>query len=221
MNVRKKRIHFSLSKKNCTLRLFIVTHEVGIGDGMFVIGEAVIDDAVAQASFCCNVRKCKGACCCIEGGRGAPLEDDEVLEIEKAYPVVKEYLSKQSNAVIETSGMYEGAPGTFATMCIDHRQCVFVYFEDGIARCSFERAYEEGKIEWRKPLSCHLFPIRIRGFGKDFLSYEMIDECQAGRELGMAKQIKLHDFLKEPLTRKYGENWYNSFVSMCRRKLET
>jgi hypothetical protein len=191
------------------------------GGGMFVIGEAVIDDAVAQASFCCDVGTCKGACCCIEGGRGAPLEDDEVFEIEKAYPVVKQYLGKQSITAVETSGMYEGAPGDFATMCIDEGPCVFAYFEDGSARCSFEKAFEEGKIDWRKPISCHLFPVRIRGFGKDVIRYEMIEECDAGRKQGAATKVMLHDFLREPLTRKYGEEWYNRFVHYCHTRVDT
>jgi hypothetical protein len=182
---------------------------------MFVIGEAVIDDAVGSASFCCDLKKCKGACCCIEGGRGAPLEDDEVLEIEKAYPVVMQYLREKSIRTIEASGLYEGSPGNFATTCIDHRECVFVYFEDGIARCSFERAFEEGKTDWRKPISCHLFPIRIRKFGQDFVRYEQIDECRPGRESGKLHEVKLVDFLKDPLVRRYGEAWYNKCVERC------
>ena len=188
---------------------------------MFTIGEAVVDDEVRQASFCCDLQRCKGACCCIEGGRGAPLEDDEVLEIEKAYPVVKQYLKPESIRTIEDSGLYEGSPGSFATTCIERRECVFVYFEDGIARCSFERAYNEGKIDWRKPISCHLFPIRIRKFGRDFVRYEQIDECGPGRELGTQQEVKLYDFLKEPLTRKYGPAWYNKFLQRCKLKMQS
>ena len=187
---------------------------------MFVIGEAVIDDAVGTASFCCDLKKCKGACCCIEGGRGAPLEDDEVLEIENAYPIVKQYLSEKSIRTIEVSGMYEGSAGNFATTCIDHRECVFVYFEDGIARCSFERSYEEGKIDWRKPISCHLFPIRIRKLGQDFVRYEQIEECQGGRVSGEVHNVKLSDFLKDPLIRKYGEAWYKKFLYRCKVQSE-
>jgi len=185
------------------------------GDRMFVIGEAVIDDAVGTASFCCDLKKCKGACCCIEGGRGAPLEDDEVLEIENAYPIVKQYLSENSIRTIEASGLYEGSPGNFATTCIDHRECVFVYFEDGIARCSFERAYEEAKTDWRKPISCHLFPIRVRTFGQDIVHYEQIDECEAGRAKGASDDVQLVDFLKDPLIRKYGKAWYKKFLDRC------
>lgn len=188
---------------------------------MFIIGEAVIDDVVGHASFCCDLGACKGACCAIAGGRGAPLEDDEVLEIEKAFPLVKAYLSQHSLQTIETTGAYEGGPGDFATTCINNRECVFVYYEEGIARCSFERAYLEGKTDWRKPLSCHLFPIRIRKFGQDFVRYEQIEECLPGRERGKTEEVKLHIFLREPLIRKYGEEWYEKFLSWCRSKSET
>lgn len=182
---------------------------------MFVIGEAVVDNAVARASFCCDLQKCKGACCTLEGGRGAPLEDDEVLEIEKAYPIVRQYLDERSIRTIEKEGLYEGSPGNYATTCVEHRQCVFVYFEDGIARCSFERAFREGKLEWRKPLSCHLFPLRIRRGEWETLRYEMIDQCAPGRARGAAEAVKLYQFLREALIRKYGERWYAKLQSVC------
>jgi hypothetical protein len=171
------------------------------GTGMFVIGEAVIDDTVGHVTFCCDLRACKGACCCLSGGRGAPLEDDEVREIERAYPIVKQYLSKKSIETIEMSGLVDGGPG-------DH-------FEDGIAKCSFERAWQEGKISWRKPISCHLFPIRVHTMGRDFLRYVEIEECAGGRKRGREQQVKLVEFLKDPLVRRYGETWYNAFLAAC------
>ena len=93
------------------------------------------------------------------------------------------------------------------------------FFENGVAKCSFERAFKEGKIDWRKPLSCHLFPVRIRRFGKDFMRYEQIDECRSGREHGESKEVKLFDFLRESLIRKYGEEWYAKFLDHCTTKL--
>lgn len=185
---------------------------------MFVIGEAVIDDNVARSTFCCDLQQCKGACCTLQGGRGAPLEDHEVLEIEKAYPIAKRYLGATSLNNIEQWGTHEGHSGNYATPCIQEKECVFAYFDEGIAYCSFERAYEEGLTDWRKPLSCHLFPIRIREFGRDHLRYEQIDECHGGRVLGETQQVSLYNFLKEPLTRKYGEEWYEKFVQYCESK---
>jgi hypothetical protein len=185
---------------------------------MFEIGRAVIEDDVGRAPFCCDLEQCKGACCYIAGGRGAPLEDDEVLEIQKAYPIVRHSLSESSIKTIETSGLVDGVQGDFATTCVDLRECVFVVFEEGVARCSFELAYEQGLLDWRKPISCHLFPIRIRTFGQDFLRYEEIPECEPGRERGNKGNVSLREFLKEPLVRKYGQAWYDRFIAHCNGK---
>jgi hypothetical protein len=182
---------------------------------MFVIGEAVVEEEVRKASFCCDLQACRGACCTLPGGRGAPLENDETLEIEKAYPIARQFLSDTSRRAIEAQGMFDGVPGDLATTCIDMRECVFVFFEDGIARCAFERAYEKGLTDWRKPLSCHLFPIRVRHFGRDFVRYEEIDECAPGRASGEERKVPLSNFLREPLTRKYGEKWYAQFIKRC------
>ena len=186
---------------------------------MFIIGEAVIDDIVGTALFCCDLKKCKGACCTLPGGRGAPLEDDEVVELQKAYPIARQYLSQRTVDAIEGQGIVEGSPGSYATTCIDNRDCVFVYYDADVAKCSLERAFEEGKTDWRKPISCHLFPIRTRTFGKEFVRYEQIGECEAGRKLGEEQQVRLHNFLKEPLTRQYGETWYGNFLNYCRTLL--
>lgn len=181
---------------------------------MFVIGEAVIDDTVGHVAFCCDLHVCKGACCCISGGRGAPLQDEEVREIKKAYPIVKQYLSEKSVQTIETFGLVDGMPGDHATMCVEQRECVFVYFDDdGIAKCSFERAWQEGKIDWRKPISCHLFPIRVHRLGRDFLRYVEIEECAGARKRGQAEKVELIRFLKDPLVRRFGDAWYQELVA--------
>jgi len=182
---------------------------------MFEIGEAVIDDAVACASFACDLHACRGACCTLPGGRGAPLEDAEAEEIARAFPHARQFLGEASLRTIDAGGLVEGPPGDLATPCIGARECVFAFFEDGIARCSFEAAYERGLTRWRKPLSCHLFPIRIRHFGKDFLRYEVIEECAPGRVRGREQTVPLAEFLRAPLVRRYGEAWYGEFLRAC------
>ncbi len=184
---------------------------------MFVIGEAVIDEAVSRVSFRCDLAVCKGACCCIAGGRGAPLEDDEVQEIARALPFVARYLSEDSLHAIETMGPVEGRPGDYATTCIDERECVFVTMQDGIALCAFERAYRDGAITWQKPLSCHLFPIRVSRSDPQVLRYEEIEECEGGRQRGRRERTPLHQFLKAPLVRRYGQAWYDEFRRACER----
>jgi hypothetical protein len=175
---------------------------------MFLVGNAIIEDDVRDARFACDIELCRGACCCIEGGRGAPLTDDEVLEIQRAYPAVRDMLPADHRATLERDGLVEGRPGEFATTCVDGRACAFAVFDAGIARCSFERAYLDGRISWRKPLSCHLFPIRVRRIAHDALRYEQIPECIAGRARGKRESIRLTTFLREPLLRAYGDRWY-------------
>ena len=143
-----------------------------------------------------------------------------MLEIAKAYPAARQFLGEKSIRAVASAGLTEGVKGDFATPCLEGKECVFVYFEDGVARCSFERAYERGLTDWRKPLSCHLFPIRIRHFGKDFIRYEMIEECAPARRRGETEGIPLHDFLREPLIRRYGEAWYRKFIQYCKGRAE-
>jgi len=183
--------------------------------GVFLIDQAVVDESVLGAQFCCDVASCRGACCCLEGLRGAPLSDPEVVEVERALPAVSKYLSSTSISLIESFGPVEGFPGDYATRCVGSRECVFVWFDGPVARCSFERAYLEGLTRWRKPLSCHLFPIRVRSVGQEFLRYEEIPECQAGRESGQARGMRLYEFLEEPLIRKYGRPWYQKLAEHC------
>jgi hypothetical protein len=175
---------------------------------MFIVGNALLEDDLLDARFACELEACRGACCCLEGGRGAPLADDEVIEIERAYPVVRDWLPPEHRAAIERAGLVDGGPGSFATTCIEERACVFVYYEGTVARCSFERAYLDGRISWRKPLSCHLFPIRVRRIHHDALHYEQLPECLSGRVRGKREGIRLTSFLQEPLTRAYGGQWY-------------
>jgi len=182
---------------------------------MFIIAETLIDREIPRAHFSCDVQSCKGACCSIEGGRGAPLEEAEIAEITTAFPVIRKYLSQEHLRVMDKSGLFEGPVGSRATVCVDQKACVFAYFEDGIARCSIERGYLNGEIAWRKPISCHLFPIRVSRFGPDVLRYEKIDECRAGRAKGEGDGTTLVEFLKDPLVRKYGKQWYDSFHEKC------
>ena len=182
---------------------------------MFVIDEVIVEDQIADQRFACDIVQCKGACCTLPGGRGAPLEDDELIELEQAFPLAKKYLSEKHLRAIEHTGMFEGEAGSYATTCVDDSACVFVYYEDSIARCSLERAFINGETKWRKPLSCHLFPIRISPNGIERLRYEKIPECSSAIERGNKKNIPLYDFLKDALIRKFGETWYNEFRKEC------
>ena len=175
---------------------------------LFVIENVAVDGSLVERKFACDLLKCKGACCSLPGGRGAPLLDSEIPEMEAVLPEVLPLLSEEKRRVIEKSGFYEGPRGDYATTCVDDEDCVFVYREDGIAKCAIERAFNDGKTGFRKPISCHLYPIRINRFGGDILRYHEIAECKPAVKKGESENVGVIEFLKIPLTRMYGEEWY-------------
>jgi hypothetical protein len=178
---------------------------------MLEIRQTIIDDTIPRIKFACNLSACKGACCTLAGGTGAPLLDDELEQIEHAFPIIKSSLPKEHLESIAQYGLYEGIPGSYTTMCFNNRACVFVLYEDGIARCAFEKAFGDGKLKWKKPISCHLFPIRVSRGVPEQLRYERIIECDFAIDRGENENILLSDFLKEPLIRAYGLTWYEDF----------
>jgi hypothetical protein len=175
---------------------------------MIEIDSIWINSDVIDSKFCCNLEKCKGICCCLKGGRGAPLDDSETKILDSIFPLIKDEMDEKSLAVIDKLGLYEGNPGDYYVTCIDDEDCVFVYYDNNIAKCIIEKAFNEGKIDWKKPVSCHLYPIRINNFGGDVLRYSRISECKPAAKFGKEKNVELIDFLKEPLERKYGKKWY-------------
>jgi hypothetical protein len=182
---------------------------------MFTVFNSIVDERIAYIKFKCDLNLCKGACCTLPGGRGAPLDDGEVEEIQKAIPVIKKYLSDRHLEEIQLNDGIEGYAGSFATSCIDNKDCVFVYYEDDTAKCAFEKAFFNNEISWRKPLSCHLFPIRISDFGGDVLRYEKIIECKPAIVKGKIDSTPLFEFLQDALIRKYGQKWYDEFKIVC------
>ncbi len=187
---------------------------------MFVISKVIIEERVAHEHFACDLGRCKGACCTLPGGRGAPLQDDEVRQIEEAYPVVEKYLPERSRVVIRQAGMFEGMPGSYATSCIDNRDCVFVYRERGVAYCAIEKAYHHGETVFRKPISCFLFPVRVSPDEPSRIRYEHIAECSGGRARGRSKEILLSQFLKDALVGRFGAGWYSEFEAACYARRE-
>jgi len=183
-----------------------------------VIEKTLIDSQIPRVRFACDLARCRGACCTMPGYRGAPLQESELEEIEKAYPVIKKYLSIQHRDVIEERGLFQGRRGDHMTQVVEGRACVFVTFEDGIAKCAFEKAYVRDEIAWRKPISCHLFPIRVEAGVPERLRYEQISQCEPALGQGEREKLPLVDFLKSSLTRAYGEEWYAEFLEYCRQK---
>jgi hypothetical protein len=177
---------------------------------MIEIGHTLISRDVLEKYFTCNLSECKGACC-IEGDSGAPLTPEEAKIIEQEYPLIKNYLPLKHQREIEKHGFSViDSDGDLVTPLVNNRQCAYSYYNDkGILRCSIERLYSEGKTSFIKPLSCHLFPIRIKEYENfDAVNYEELDICKPGRILGELNHTRLYQFLKEPLIRKYGKEWY-------------
>ncbi len=182
---------------------------------MFAVDSILISDRLLQAPFACQLQACRGACC-VQGEGGAPLEPGERYVLESLLPELWHDLRPEAQAVISQRGPWKKA-GTdrYATTCADDGACVFVVYEDGIARCALQRAYMQGRIDFPKPISCHLYPLRAdRQHGIEILRYEEIPLCDSARQHGAHCGIELIDFLQIPLTRRYGASWYARFRSV-------
>lgn len=180
---------------------------------MIVVDNVIVSEDIAFVNFCCDLKACHGDCC-VEGDEGAPLLEDEIGEMEDILEEVQPYMTEAGKKVVDKSGVFDyGADGSYVTPLVNDRECAFVYFEDGISFCAIEKAYLEGKVDFRKPVSCHLYPIRITEY-KDYdaANYHRWPVCDAALVLGKKKGVPLYKMLKEPLIRRYGEAWYNKLV---------
>ena len=176
---------------------------------MISIGKTIVSEEVIKKQFSCNLAACHGECC-VQGDSGAPLEEEEIGILEDCVEAVKPYMTKEGKAAIRKNGVFDyDSDGDFVTTLVKGQECAFVYFENDIALCAIEKAYREGKISYYKPISCHLYPIRISQY-KDFeaINYHQWDICDLALLKGKKEQIALYEFVKEPLIRKYGKEWY-------------
>ena len=177
----------------------------------------LVDEEVSDVRFACDLERCRGACCTMPGGVGAPLLSEEYEEIARAIPVVRKYLPEPHRAVIESEGLVVGSKEAPVTPCYQSGPCVYVTFEGGIAKCAFEKAFLAGEIHWRKPLSCHLFPLRSDGGYRHRLRFEYLRQCEPAIRRGRSEDISLWEFLRVPLVRAYGAEWYERLVEVCER----
>jgi hypothetical protein len=183
--------------------------------GMILVGKAVLSDDIKENFFVCDLNKCKGACC-VEGDAGAPLEEEETKVLEEIYPQIKEHLTEEGREVIEKQGTWvidrEGDKGT--PTIGNNGACAYaIKDEKGVLKCGIEQAHLEGKVAFKKPISCHLYPIRVTRYD-DFeaLNYDRWHICDAACVLGHKLGVPVYKFLKEALIRKYGESWYQELV---------
>lgn len=177
---------------------------------MIEIQGVLVHEDVVSENFVCNLNKCKGICC-IEGDSGAPLEASEVNILQEIYPKIKHLLSEKGIKAIEEQGTsVVDSDGDLTTPCVDtNKECAYVTFENGITKCGIEKAYEQGLVAWKKPISCHLYPIRITAYPQfDVLNYDRWHICKDACSFGRELKVPVYQFLKEPLIRKYGAEWY-------------
>lgn len=176
---------------------------------MFQIGQALVSEDILEKEFVCNLTACKGQCC-IDGDAGAPVEKDETVILEEIFETVKPYLRPEGIAAIEQQGTYIiGEDGEYETPLIHGGECAYVIYDKGMALCGIEKAYIENKIDWKKPISCHLYPIRIKEYSSfSAVNYHKWHICSDACALGKELEVPVYKFLKDPLTRKYGADWY-------------
>ncbi|MDF1673961.1 MAG: DUF3109 family protein [Vicingaceae bacterium] len=177
---------------------------------MIQIQDTVVSEELLKRKFVCNLNACKGACC-VEGDAGAPLDEDELEKIENVFEVVKPYLPQKNIEALEQDLYTIDGDGEYVTQLVNDAECAFVFFDEkGITKCSIEQAYLDGKTDFKKPISCHLFPVRLNKY-KTFIAVNYAywnicdDACDLGEELG----VKTYEFLKEPLIRKFGQDWFD------------
>lgn len=178
---------------------------------MIQIDDAIVALDIIEENFLCDLSVCKGECC-VEGESGAPLENEEVEILEKILPLVWDDLALKAQEIINKQGVaYQDRDGDMVTSIVNGKDCVFTYYDEkGICKCAIEKAYKEGKTDFYKPISCHLYPIRLEKF-REFtaVNYHRWRVCKAAVLLGNKEGLRIYQFLKEPLIRKFGDIWYN------------
>jgi hypothetical protein len=177
---------------------------------MILHQNTLISIDIIQKKFFCHLDKCKGVCC-VEGNYGAPLEEEEILLIEEHMPGIRLYITDEARAFIDKKGFYEYDPfDVHVTKCINKADCIFCFKEGVKNSCAIEKAYAEGKIPFHKPISCHLYPIRITKLKTyDALNYHQWNICNPALAFGEELGVPMYKFLKDALIRKYGAEYYN------------
>ena len=187
---------------------------------MIQIDNIIVSLDVLEERFCCDLGACQGACC-IEGDAGAPVELEEVAALEEVLDVVWDDLSPAAREVIQKQGVvYTDQDGDLVTSIVNNKDCVFTCYEKGTCYCAIEKAYRAGKTKFYKPISCHLYPIRVKDFGEiQGVNYHRWEVCKAAVLLGKKLDLRVYQFLKDPLIRKFGKAWYDELED-CVRELK-
>lgn len=180
---------------------------------MLQIQGALISLDVIEKKFCCDLSKCKGICC-VEGDSGAPLTIEETAMLEDEYENIKLYMRPKGVQAVNVQGQWVvDIENDKVTPLINEKECAYAIFEDGIAKCAIEKAFFDGKISFRKPISCHLYPVRTKQYdGFEAVNYDEWHICKPAIKNGKDQGLYVYQFLQDSLTRKYGEEWYEELT---------
>ena len=187
---------------------------------MFQLGKTIVSENLIDKDFVCNLSACKGACC-IDGDAGAPLNKEETNILDDIYPKIKSFLRKEGIEAIEKQGTWITSDfGELETPLINGADCAYVIFDDkNTALCAIEEAYNQGIVDWKKPVSCHLYPVRVKEYSEfAAVNYDKWEICDDACSLGKELQVPVYKFVKQALVRKFGQNWYDELKILRRRK---
>ncbi len=180
---------------------------------MFQIGKTLVSEDLIQEEFTCNLTACKGECC-VSGDAGAPLNQGELKKIEEVFEEVKPFMRKEGINAVKEQGKYVASDfdqGEFETPLVNGKECAYVRFSaNGTALCSIESAYRAGKIDWKKPISCELYPVRVQQYSSfEAVNYDRWSICSDACILGKELQQPIYKFTKEALIKRFGQEWYD------------
>jgi hypothetical protein len=178
---------------------------------MLAIENKLVSEDLIEEQFVCDLNACKGACC-VEGDTGAPLDEKELAILDSIYEKVKPYLRADGIAVLEKERyVWEEEDKKWKTPLVAAGPCAYVNYDNGIAICGIEKAYKDGKVDFQKPVSCHLYPVRIKEYdGFEAVNYERWNICKAACKNGKKFKVPVFKFVKDALIRKYGQEFYNA-----------
>ena len=180
---------------------------------MIIVDDILVSDEIKDIYFACDLHACKGDCC-VDGDAGAPLTEEEIAILEDDIDDIKPYMTELGLDVVDKVGVFEyDVDGEYVTPLVGDVECAFVYFENGISYCAIEKAYIEGKTKFQTPVSCHLYPIRLSYVGPALaVNYHEWNICSTALIAGKKTGMPLYSYLKQPLIRKFGEDWYEKLV---------
>ena len=187
---------------------------------MFQLGKTIVSENLIDKDFVCNLSACKGACC-IDGDAGAPLNKEETNILDDIYPKIKSFLRQEGIEAIEKQGTWITSDfGELETPLINGADCAYVIFDDkNTALCAIEEAYNQGIVDWKKPVSCHLYPVRVKEYSEfAAVNYDKWEICDDACSLGKELQVPVYKFVKQALVRKFGQNWYDELEDIAEKR---